>query len=449
MSNRMNSRTAWLLAALLGTILPVHPVHAATATCVGRSGDLLQALRAGRYEDATRHFDARMATALPATTIRQLWSTLLPAKVGAFTSSDAPASTRAGDLEVVQTPLHFSNGGLMMRVTCQPDGSIGGLYFLPLPATGGPAPTAALPDGIHARPLDVPSPAGRLPGMLTLPDGKGPFPAAVLLAGSGPNDMDETIGPNKPLRDIALGLARAGIASLRYDKRTRVHAAELAGQPITVDQEVTDDALAALRTLRAQPQVDPLRVFVLGHSLGAMMAPRVARRDGHLAGAVLLAAPERMNLDLVLRQMRYIRHLDGSHVAVDRAIAEAEDARARLAHADPRHPPPGNVFHAPAAYWLSLRDYDAIDTARRIRTPLLVLQGMADYQVAPAREFAAWQKAFRGSQRVTLHAYPGLGHLFMPAGTPPGPADYGHPGHVDAAVIHDIARWMLARPAAT
>ncbi|MBU6248264.1 MAG: alpha/beta hydrolase [Xanthomonadaceae bacterium] len=437
----MNARTAWLLTTLLGVALPGHAARAATETCVGRSGELLQALRGGRYEDATRHFDARMAAALPARTIGQLWSTMLPAKVGAFTSSDAPSTARAGDLQVVQTPLHFARGGLLMRVACQADGTIGGLYFLPLPGVPGAAPTAALPDGIHARPLDVPSPDGALPGMLTLPRGTGPFPAAVLLAGSGPNDMDETIGPNKPLRDIALGLAEAGIATLRYDKRTHAYGSQLAGQPITIDQEVTDDALAALRQLRALPHVDPSRTFVVGHSLGALMAPRIAQRDGHLAGAVLLAAPERMNLERVIHQLRYIEGLGGDYAAVGKQIPAVESAREAMARADPDHPPQGLFFHAPAAYWLSLRDYDAIDTARALHLPLLVLQGLADYQVGP--DFARWQQAFRGSHRVSLHGYPGLSHLFMPAGTPPTPADYGRAGHVDPAVIRDIAAWML------
>lgn len=135
-------------------------------------------------------------------------------------------------------------------------------------------------EGVREQPLAVVSPLGPLPGTLTLPRGEGPFPTVLLIAGSGPNDRDETIGPNKPFRDLAQGLAAAGIASLRHDKRTRVHAAQMAeaqkaGNALTVDDEVTDDALSALTLLAKQPGVDGKRVFVLGHSLGAMMAPRV------------------------------------------------------------------------------------------------------------------------------------------------------------------------------
>ncbi|HEU4670599.1 MAG TPA: alpha/beta fold hydrolase [Dyella sp.] len=441
------SMQACLLLAAMVSGFPAHARAADPATiCRARSASVLEALRGGRYAEAAEHFDARMAAALPASKLGEVWGTMLPAKVGAFASSGSPNVTTTEDMPVVQTPLHFAQGALLMRVACHPDGSIGGLFFAPLPAETDATPATAPPRGIHEVAIAVPSPPGKLPGMLTLPAGKGPFPAAVLVAGSGPNDMDETIGPNKPLRDIALGLAEAGIATLRYDKRTRVYAAQLAGEPITVDQEVTDDALAALGVLHSQPQVDRSRVFVLGHSLGALMAPRIARRDGQLAGAVLLAAPERMNLDLVIRQMRYVASLGGDYAAAGKKIPAVEAARDRLAATDPEHPPQGLLFHAPASYWLSLRDYDAIDTARALHTPLLVLQGLADYQVAPASEFARWKQAFHGSERVSLRGYPGLGHLFMPAGKPPSPADYGRAGHVDPAVIRDIAAWIKARP---
>ncbi|MCP1374370.1 alpha/beta fold hydrolase [Dyella lutea] len=444
MQNRVMQACLLMIATLAGA--PAHArVDDPATLCRTRSAAVLEALRDGRYADATRHFDARMSAALPASKLAEVWGTMLPAKAGGFVSGGSPSVTQAGGMPVVQTPLHFAQGALMMRVACQADGSIGGLFFAPLPAEADAAPAAAPSHGIREVAVDVPSPPGKLPGVLTLPAGEGPFPAAVLVAGSGPNDMDETIGPNKPLRDIALGLAEAGIATLRYDKRTHAYGPQLAGQPITIDQEVTDDALAALHQLRTLPRVDPSRIFVVGHSLGALMAPRIARRDGHLAGAVLLAAPERMNLELVIHQMRYIESLGGAYAAAGKQIPAAEAARDAMAKADSGHPPKGLYFHAPAAYWLSLRDYDAIDTARALHVPLLVLQGLADYQVGP--DFARWQQAFRGSHRVSLRGYPGLSHLFMPAGTPPSPADYGKAGHVEPGVIRDIAAWMLARHA--
>src|SRR5690606_29657538 len=124
-----------------------------------------------------------------------------------------------------------------------------------------------------------------------------PAPATGRALGSGPHDRDETVGPNKPFLDIARGLAAQGVAVLRYDKRTKARPQDYADGSVTIDSETTDDAVFAVAALREAPGIDPARVYVLGHSQGAMMAPRIAARSGHVAGLVLLAAPARPLLD--------------------------------------------------------------------------------------------------------------------------------------------------------
>ena len=281
---------------------------------------------------------------------------------------------------------------------------------------------------------------------LTMPHGRGPFPAVVLVAGSGPNDRDETIGSNKPFRDIAEGLAEHGIAVLRYDKRTKAHPEAFIGKPYTIDDEVTYDAVAAVELLRKQSGIDPSRVFVLGHSLGAQMAPRIARRDPHVAGLILIAAPAHPLLDEMLRQLHYIASLDPTHAKLlDAQAAMVETQRAQLAKLDASHPDAAGPLGLPASYWSSLRDGDPIATAKKLDVPMLILQGDGDYQISPQDDFPRWQAAFAHDPRVTLHEYPGLSHLMMPAGNPPSPADYAKPGHVDGRVIADIAAWIEAQ----
>ena len=129
-----------------------------------------------------------------------------------------------------------------------------------------------------------------VPGTLAVPHGAGPWPGVVLLAGSGSLDRDETIGRNKPLKDIAWGLASRGVAVLRFDKVTYAHAAELKeAREFTLSDEYLPQATAAIALLREHAGVDPARVFVLGHSLGGTVAPRVAEADPSVAGMILMA----------------------------------------------------------------------------------------------------------------------------------------------------------------
>lgn len=330
---------------------------------------------------------------------------------------------------------------------CDAQDKISSYRFVPAEALSAKAVQAHVEaGGVRVSPLDVPTPAGPLHGALTLPEGAGPFPAIVLVAGSGAHDMDETIGPNKPFRDIAEGLARAGIASLRYDKRTFDHPE--GGANLVIDAEVTDDAVAAARLLARQKGIDATRVFVLGHSLGAMMAPRIGQRDPQLAGLVLMAAPARPLLDVSAEQ---VRELGARGQAMPAQVAAGEQAivaeQKLLAGADPRRSPAGSFGGVPQGYWLSLRDYHQVEVAKDLRMPMLLLQGGSDFQVSPTLDFGRWQQDLAGRPHTAFHLYPGLSHLFMPAGRAGTLADYKAPAHVDAKVIDDIASWVKAQPA--
>src|SRR5215471_14652653 len=150
-----------------------------------------------------------------------------------------------------------------------------------------------------------------LPGTLSVPKGEGPFAAVVLVHGSGPNDRDETIGPNKPFRDLAWGLASQGIVVLRYDKRTKVYPEKMRElvSTLTVKEEVIDDALNAVSLLRGIPGVNPQRIVVLGHSLGGYLLPRIGAADRGIAGLIMLAGMCRPFEDAILDQFSYIYSL--------------------------------------------------------------------------------------------------------------------------------------------
>lgn len=419
------------------------PAARADEPCAARATQVLASLQKGDDVAATDHFDQRMRAALGGKQLLGIWQRL-PAQFGAFQRAGTVLTRTESGHPVAEIPLRFANGNVSMTVACDGKGAVGGLHFVP----GAAASTSLqpLPGGFRQQALAVPTPLGPLRGILALPAGKGPFPAVLLVPGSGPQDADETIGPNKPFVDLAQGLAAAGIATFRYDKRSLTYGTQVSGnQHLTIDEEVTDDALSALKVLDTQPAIDDQRVFVLGHSLGALMTPRIAGRAQHPAGAILLAPPERFGLGTLVRQVREIGQQQGVPAEqLDQQVKELQQAQAMLSRADPAHPPAGTFAHAPASYWLSLRHYDAIDAARDTAVPFLVMHGLSDFNVTPAEGSQAWHAAFASDSRVTLKTYPGLSHLFMPAGNPPGIADFTRPGHVDATVVHDIVTWIRA-----
>jgi dienelactone hydrolase len=285
-----------------------------------------------------------------------------------------------------------------------------------------------------------------LPGTLTLPKGAGPFPVVVLVQGSGPNDRNEMIGPNRPFQDLAWGLASHGIAVLRYDKRTFVYPQQTQAESatFTVQQESIDDALQAAKLLRSRSEIDSKRIYVLGHSLGGTVAPRIGQQDPSLAGLIILAGATRPLEDIILDQETYLASLDGGPTpAQTEALKGLKVQIARVK--DPNlssSTPAGELpLDVPAAYWLGLRGYEPATTAAGLQMRLLVLQGGRDYQVTTV-DYAGWQAALSGHANAKMILYPDLNHLFQTGVGKSIPSEYEKPGHVAEKVITDIAGWV-------
>lgn len=451
--SRIRTCGAWILAALLAS--GAGSTVAADA-CVTHAQAALQALTTGRFHEVVRYLSPSLTKIVTPDALAQTWKQI-QGQAGTFQSlGDLHPVTLSGQ-SLWLASLRFSKARVAALVDCDEADRLTRLRLVPaavLPASVRQTPASAAStapsapvSGVVTQTVEISTPLGPLGGTVTLPEGAGPFPAVVLVHGSGPHDRDERIGPNKPFRDLAIGLARHGVASLRYDKRSFVYGAKVEpGKTFTVDQEVTDDAVAALKVLAGRDGIDARRVFVAGHSLGGMLAPRIAARVPNLAGVVLLAAPARHLLE-VSRQQVHESGASDADIATSEAALQAEIAL--LAKADPAHPPTGEFAHVPQSYWLSLHRYDQVAAARALAVPMLVLQGEADFQVSPDADFGRWKQALGNRDDVAFHTYPGLGHLFMKAGPHHDVSDYRTPGHVDPQVIADIARWIASVPAAT
>jgi uncharacterized protein len=419
---------------------------------VGRA--FIDALARGDTAAAEALEDATMRAAAPGAQLGQLWQQF-EAQYGAYQGIGAVTTTVQGAFTIAAVPVTFANATLTLTVAVNAEGQVSGLHLGAVssaaPGTGTPAPSPAAyvdPTAFTESEVTVGNAPWALPGTLSMPNGPGPFPAVLLVAGSGPQDRDETIGPNKPLRDLAWGLASAGIAVLRYDKRTFVYGAQIAQQSavtITVREETTEDALIAISLLRSTPGVDQARVFLVGHSLGAYLAPRIAAQaPGQLRGIALLEAPSTPLQRLILAQAEYLASLQAS--PDPSAQSQLEVLRAKVALAESptlssSTPATDLPLNIPASYWLDLRTYDPLATAASLALPMFFSQGGRDYQVPPS-ELGPWKSALAGSREVTFRDYPAMDHVLVDGTGPATPAEYTVSAHVDAQLVADLAAWV-------
>jgi hypothetical protein len=409
--------------------------------------NVAQELAARQYDKVEARFDARMASALPLEKLQSFWDATL-GQTGPFKAVTSTAMAERQGYHVVTLTCAFEKSPLNLRLIFDKDSKIAGFNLAPVPAPWN-APDYANPGAFHEQSVTLTTGPWQLPGTLTEPNGAGPFPAVVLVHGSAPHDEDETIGPNKPFKDLAWGLASRGIAVLRYEKRTHKYAAQYAKDlgNLTVKEEVTDDARAAAALLSTRPEVDRKRIYVLGHSLGGMLAPRIAEGDDQIAGIIIMAGSTRPLGQIVVDQINYLSTLsgpvgDGAKTQIEAAKKFAQDYNSPTLKLGETVSMLGVPL--PAAYVLDLRSYDPAATAARLKIPILVLRGESDYQV-DRTDFEGWKKALAGHSNVTMKSYPGLCHLFTPAGNPPSPTDYDKPGHVAKGTLDDIASWVEAQ----
>lgn len=427
-----------LLAAILMLEAVMNGSIPANASTDNRVNELFTSLRDSKFSEATEHFDPTMKAALSADQLSAVWLQIV-ATDGKLENWKVLQHGMLAETDVFSVVLAFERGKLMATVSVRSQtGEIAGLYFKPLTTESGASSSSATSPPyadaakFRSEAVTVGEDPWKLPGTLTIPAGDGPFPAVVLLAGSGPQDRDETIGPNHVFKDLAEGLSSRGIVVLRYDKRTHAYQT-LDPQKTTVKEEVIDDGVAAVNLLRARADVAHDRIFVVGHSLGAMMAPEVAKKAAPVAGIVMLAPNGRKLPAVIVQQMRYLGQ------ASPKDLAELERQADEIS--THKMPPAQFFFGAPASYYYDLDARDEVALARNLDLPILILRGARDYQVLD-EDIHNWQTGLKGDAKVHVETFPSLNHLFIVGTGKPAPAEYETPGHVDGAVIGAIASFI-------
>jgi len=406
----------------------------------------LEYLQTADYAKAAEQFDEKVKAALPEKDFEELW-TKMTKDLGELKSWGNFRASEQGGYQITILACNFEKTSLDLRLAFNQEGKISGFQILPAAPTEGYEyipPDYVKKDRFLEMEISFGAPEWELPGILSLPHGEGLFPGVVLVHGSGPNDKDETIGPNKPFKDLAWGLASEGIAVLRYDKRTKVYGLQIDPKNFTVQDEVIEDALLAIDFLRQQEKIDPAKVFLLGHSLGGQLVPNIANQDKKVAGVMVLAGPTRFIHHLIPAQMEYIFSLDGEINQEEAKQLEAIKNGAQLIDehklaADEVVPGIGGY----SGYWYDLQERDPLSEALKLSCPLFILHGERDYQITQ-EDFQGWQQGLASRKQVTFQLYPQLNHLFIAGEGESTPEEYLLSGHVETQVVRDLANWILS-----
>ena len=391
-------------------------------------------------------FDQNMQKAMSEDDLRKTFSDL-EAAIGPVTDVGEEQTVLYPPYRITILPVSYEKTDVSLQITWQ-DRQIAGLFYNIQQKAE--SIQEELPEGINEE--NIQGGELNLKGLLTLPsEAADPLPAVVLVHGSGPNDRDETIGGTKMFRDLAHSLAVQGIASVRYDKRTFAgfEISKEEEQSFTVKEETIDDAVAAALLLRADSRIDPERIYLIGHSMGAMLAPRIAKENhGLFAGIVMLSGTPKTLADIIISQNQAVVDAMSplEKIVGNMQIAGLRQSWQNVLNGTAEEAKGKMLFGQPAYYFWEMAQYDTAEILKNLDIPSLIINGGSDFQVIDADGIDAW-RALDLPESVQLSYYPELNHLLMDPQAPETirgtVQEYDIPCHVAEEAVDEITAFIL------
>ncbi|MCF8453877.1 MAG: DUF3887 domain-containing protein [Pedobacter sp.] len=412
---------------------------------INRADSFFDTLDKGNFEEAHGFFDESVKGQITADELKLFWLRL-GNSLGTYESVDGAKNSVKGDYFEVTLTCGFTKGSQTFTFVFNKSEKLLGFFVTPV-ATEAEYATPAYADTTlySEQEISIKFEEGQMAGIFTSPKNSSSFPVVIMVHGSGPSDMDETVGPNKPFKDLAAGLAAKGIGSIRYVKRSMVYPRSF-NKAFTVKEETIDDALSAITLASTLPGVNKSQIYLLGHSLGGMLAPRIATLAPSLNGIILAAAPARKLSDLIAEQNAFIYKASGDTTAAGKQQfieSSNEIDRSRLLKLGDIAPD-SIILGAPASYWIDLNNYDQLATSKRIKNRILILQGAHDFQVS-VQDFNIWRTTLAANKNVSFKLYPDLNHLLSSQKEKGTGAQYRTPANVSQVLINDISLWIKSK----
>ncbi len=400
----------------------------------------------GDYASIYALADESVRKAISEEELGEIFSSL-DAAFGQVKGCEEEQISLADPYRITALPVHYEKATVALYITWQGN-RIAGLHYSVIDTA--PETQSELPEGIWEEGIRVGEPV--LEGYITLPaDAAAPLPAVVLLHGSGASDRDETIQSTKMFRDLAYGLAPLGIAAARYDKRTYVYQTYTQEElnVFSVREESIQDAVAAAQLLRSDPRIDPNRIYLIGHSMGAMLAPRIASENpGLFAGIILLSGTPKTLADIIISQNQALADAlpPLQKLAGNMQVTAMRQAWKNVLQAGEEEVKGKTIFNQPAYYFWEMAQYDTGKILQSLDIPALIINGGQDFQIVDADGIEAWQ-ASGLPESVQLSYYPELNHLLMNPQAPENMrgtvSEYQIPCHVSEEIIDEIASFIL------
>ena len=412
---------------------------------INRADSFFDTMDKGNFQEAHTFFDESVKDKISPDELKLFWLRL-GNTLGTFEAVEGAQNKTQGEFYQVTLECVFTKGTQGFTFIFNKSEKLVGFFVAQSSAEAAYVEPAYADTNLYSqKEIEIKFANGQMAGMLTTPKSGTNFPLVVLVHGSGPSDMDETVGPNKPFKDLAVGLAAKGIASIRYVKRSKIYPNEFT-KIFTAKEEVLDDALAAIEIAKSTPGINKAQIFLMGHSLGGMLAPRIAALAPDLAGIILVAAPARKLSDVIAEQNKYLYVVSGDTTAAMRKQfqeAANEIDRSRLLKlgdiaAD------SVILSAPASYWIDINNYDQLASARRFTKKILVIQGENDFQVS-VQDFNIWRTALAANRNASFKLYPDLNHLLSSQKQKGNGMQYRTPANVSPRLIDDISVWIKGK----